>query len=317
MTVDEIHSTTTAPDPDGRFAAEILLPRRSPGRWIAGAVALVLVYFVASSLLTKEGLEWAVIGKYLFSEGILHGLLNTLWLTVVVMLLGFLFGIGLAAMRLSKNPVLRSISWTYVWIFRSVPMLVQILFWFNIGYLYPQISFGIPWGPTFFRGDANEIISATTAAILALTAHEAAYASEIIRGGILGVDQGQTEASVALGVPQWRILLQIVLPQAMRTIVPAAGNMLIGTLKGTSIVSIIAVSDLLYAAQFVYNKTFQVVPLLVVATIWYVAVTSLLSVGQYFVERHYARGAVRVLPPTPWRRLIAALQGHSTRRTGA
>jgi polar amino acid transport system permease protein len=217
------------------------------------------------------------------------------------------FGTILATFRLSKNPVLSLLAWIYIWVFRSVPLLVQLLLWFNIAYLYPVLKIGIPFGPTLLEGQSNQLISATTAAFLGLTLHETAYAAEIVRGGILGVDHGQTEAGDALGLSRYRILRRVILPQAMRSIVPAAGNLLIGTLKGTAIVSVIAVDELLYAAQFIYNRTFEIVPLLFVATIWYMVMTSILSVGQYFLERYYGRGATRSTSPPPWTQAARAL----------
>lgn len=196
------------------------------------------------------------------------------------MVLGFALGTLLAVLRLSGNRVLQAVSWGYVWLFRSTPILVQLLFWFNIGALYPEIL-GVR---------TVNLLGPVTVAVIGLTLHEAAYAAEVVRGGILSVERGQIEAAQSLGLGPWRRLRRIVLPQAMRSIVPPAGNMLIGTLKGTSIVSIIAVQDLLYSVQLVYHRTYQVIPLLLVATIWYAVVTSLLSIGQHYIERHYARG---------------------------
>ena len=236
------------------------------------------------------------------SRSVSH-LATTLLLTAATTVVGFLIGIGLAAMRLSGNPVLSSVSWGYVWLFRSTPLLVQLLFWYNIGALYPRLSLGIPFGPTFFAVDSVNLVSVLVAALLGLVLHEAAYAAEIVRGGILSVDAGQSEAAVSLGMTRARVLRRIVLPQAMRSIIPATGNMVIGTLKGTSIVSVIAVTDLLYSVQTIYNRTYEIIPLLLVATVWYVILTSILSVGQYYVERYYARGAERTLPPTPLQRL--------------
>ncbi|MFF6636232.1 amino acid ABC transporter permease [Streptomyces althioticus] len=219
------------------------------------------------------------------------------------MVLGFLIGTVLAVMRLSGNPVLRTLSWGYVWIFRSTPLLVQLLFWFNIGALYPTLGLGIPFGPQFVTVQTVNLLGPTLTAVIGLTLHESAYAAEVVRGGILSVDSGQTEAAQALGLSRRRTLRRIVVPQAMRSIVPTAGNMLIGTLKGTSIVSVLAVHDLLYSVQLIYNQTYQIIPLLMVATLWYIAVTTALSIAQFYVERYYARGNSRSLPPTPLQRL--------------
>ncbi|MFD7322678.1 amino acid ABC transporter permease [Streptomyces sp. NPDC059875] len=276
-----------------------IVPRRHVARWLTAAAALLLFAMVVNSVVRNRAFQWEVVGRYFTTAAVLDGLLLTLWLTGVVMVLGFLLGIPLAVMRLSGNPVLQTLSWGYVWIFRSTPLLVQLLFWFNIGALYPTLSLGIPFGPRFVSISTVNLLGPTLTAVIGLTLHEAAYAAEVVRGGILSVDAGQTEAAQALGIGRRRTLRRIVVPQAMRSIVPTAGNMLIGTLKGTSIVSVLAVHDLLYSVQLVYNQTYQVIPLLMVATIWYIVVTTVLSAGQFYVERHYARGSARALPPTP------------------
>ncbi|MET8468561.1 amino acid ABC transporter permease [Streptomyces sp. NPDC006422] len=280
-----------------------IVPRRHPGRWASAAVALLVFAMVLNSVVRNDAFQWNVVGHYFTTSAVLDGLLLTVWLTAAVMTLGFLLGTVLATMRLSANPVLRTLSWGYVWIFRSTPLLVQLLFWFNIGTLYPTLGLGIPFGPQFVTVKTVNLLGPTLTALIGLTLHETAYAAEVVRGGILSVDPGQARAAQALGLSRRRTLRRIVVPQAMRSIVPTAGNMLIGTLKGTSIVSVLAVHDLLYSAQLIYNQTYQVIPLLMVATLWYIAVTSVLGVGQYYVERHYARGDARALPPTPLRRL--------------
>ncbi|MFI9389451.1 amino acid ABC transporter permease [Streptomyces bauhiniae] len=291
-----------APPSDGTELPRIV-PRRHLGRWIAAAVALLVLAMVVNSVVRNDAFQWQVVGQYFTTAAVLDGLLLTLWLTAAVMVLAFLLGTGIAVLRLSANPVLRTLSWGYVWIFRSTPLLVQLLFWFNIGALYPTLGVGIPFGPEFVTVKTVNLLGPTLTALIGLTLHETAYAAEVIRGGILSVDAGQTEAAQALGLGRWRTLRRIVVPQAMRSIVPTAGNMLIGTLKGTSIVSVLAVHDLLFSVQLIYNRTYQVIPLLLVATVWYIAVTSVLSVGQYHVERYYGRGAARALAPTPLARL--------------
>ncbi|MFI9361322.1 amino acid ABC transporter permease [Kitasatospora sp. NPDC053057] len=292
-----------APAPEARIVA-----RRRPGQWIAAAVALLLAAMAVSSVIRNKAFQWSVVADWFTARSVLDGLTLTLWLTAVTLALGFVFGTVLATMRLSANSVLRTISWGYVWIFRSTPPLVQLLFFFNIGALYPTLGLGIPFGPEFVTVKTVNLIGPTLTAVIGLTLLEAAYAAEVIRGGILSVDRGQLEAAAALGLGRWRVLRRIVVPQAMRAIVPAAGNMLIGALKGTSIVSVLAVSDLLYSVQLVYLQSYQVIPMLMVATLWYLVVTTVLSVGQYYVERHFAKGASREgLPPTPLRRARAAL----------
>ncbi|MFE4371679.1 amino acid ABC transporter permease [Streptomyces sp. NPDC056835] len=303
---------TSPLSPPGPDEISRIVPRRHPGRWLSAALALLGLAMIVNSLVRNERFQWSVVSQYFTTPAVLDGLLLTLWLTAAVMVLGFLIGTVFAVMRLSVNPVLRTISWGYVWIFRSTPLLVQLLFWFNIGALYPTLGIGIPFGPEFLTFKTVNLFGAGLTALIGLTLHEAAYAAEVVRGGILSVDAGQTEAAAALGLSRRRVLRRIVVPQAMRSIVPTAGNMLIGTLKGTSIVSVLAVQDLLFSVQLIYNRTYQIVPLLMVATIWYIIVTTVLSVGQFYVERHYARGAARELPPTPLQRLrrqTAALAG--------
>ncbi|WP_430741543.1 amino acid ABC transporter permease [Streptomyces sp. P13-3-3] len=300
---------TSSPVPDADVPR--IVPRRNVGRWITAGLALLLFAMVLNSVVRNDAFQWSVVGRYFTTSAVLDGLLLSLWLTAVVMVLGFLTGTVLAVMRLSGNPVLRTLSWGYIWIFRSTPLLVQLLFWFNIGALYPTLGLGIPFGPQFVTVQTVNLLGPTLTAVIGLTLHESAYAAEVVRGGILSVDSGQTEAAQALGLSRRRTLRRIVVPQAMRSIVPTAGNMLIGTLKGTSIVSVLAVHDLLYSVQLIYNQTYQIIPLLMVATLWYIAVTTALSIAQFYVERYYARGNSRSLPPTPLQRLrlqLTALQ---------
>jgi polar amino acid transport system permease protein len=283
MSSDTLAKTSAAPDIPEQADSPRIVPQRRLGQWTAAVAVLVLLGLAVTSVVRNKAFQWGVVGDYFTSDSVLRGLWLTLWLTAVVMVLGFALGTLLAAARLSANPVLRSVSWGYVWLFRSIPILVQLLLWFNIGALYPQLL-GVK---------TVNLFTPIAVAIIGLTLHEAAYAAEVVRGGILSVDRGQIEAAQALGLSRWRRWWRIVLPQAMRSIVPPAGNMLIGTLKGTSIVSVIAVQDLLFSVQLVYHRTYQVIPLLMVATIWYTVVTSVLSLGQYYVEKHYARGSER------------------------
>ncbi|MET8772109.1 amino acid ABC transporter permease [Streptomyces sp. NPDC004658] len=276
-TLAKIPTASGTPEPAD---APRIVPQRRYGQWAAAVVVLALLGFAVTSVVRNKAFQWDVVGDYFTSDSVLRGLWLTLWLTAVVMVLGFALGTLLAVFRLSANPVLRAVSWGYVWLFRSIPILVQLLLWFNIGALYPRV-FGVR---------TVDLLTPVAVAIIGLTLHEAAYAAEVVRGGILSVDRGQIEAAQALGLSRWRRWRRIVLPQAMRAIVPPAGNMLIGTLKGTSIVSVIAVNDLLFSAQLIYHRTYQVIPLLMVATLWYAVVTSLLGVAQSFVEKHYARG---------------------------
>ncbi|HEU5421058.1 MAG TPA: amino acid ABC transporter permease [Streptosporangiaceae bacterium] len=278
------------------------VPVRHPGRWLAAAVVLLLVAMLVHTLVTNPRFQWDVIGNYFLSSRVLEGLGYTLLLTVVAMVIGIVLGVLLAVMRLSSNPLLSGASWCYIWLFRGTPVLVQLLFWFNLAALYPRISVGVPFGTEFATFSANDVITALGAAILGLGLNEGAYMAEIVRAGILSVEHGQSEAAQALGMRRSLTMRRIILPQAMRVIIPPTGNETISMLKTSSLASVITVTELLYAVQLIYSVNFQTIPLLITASIWYLIVTSLLTVGQYYIERHYARGSARQLPLTPWQR---------------
>jgi polar amino acid transport system permease protein len=288
-----IERTLVDREQDGRLLTARLVGARRPGQWVSAVLVLVLFAMLVHTLVTNERFQWNVVGDYFVYGSIMRGLLVTLWLTAAVMACGFLLGIGLAAMRLSSNPILRTLSFGYVWLVRSVPPLVQLLFWYEIASLYPQLSLGIPFGPEFVTVKTAHLFTGVLAAFVGLTVDIAAFSAEIVRGGILSVERGQSEAAEAIGLGRGRIFRRIVLPQAMPAIVPASGNLLIGLLKATSIVSVIAVQDLLYSVQLIYQQNFLIMPLLMVATLWYVILTTVLSIGQYFIERYYAKGKRR------------------------
>ncbi|MEW2395158.1 amino acid ABC transporter permease [Streptomyces sp. NPDC046862] len=279
-----------------------VVPARHYARWVAAVAVIVLVAQFAHGLITNPVWEWRVFRDYVLSETIVHAVGVTLQLTAYATVLGFLLGTVLAFMRLSHSPVLQTVAWTYIWIFRSIPMIVQLVFWFNLSALYDRLGVGIPFGPVFWSVDSNSLIGTMGAALIGLSLHQAAYAAEIVRGGVIAVDHGQLEAAAALGIPRLRQIRRIVLPQAMRAILPTAGNEIIGLLKGTSVVYVMAIGELFYQVQVIYGRNGRVIPLLMVATAWYVVLTSLLSVAQYYVERRYARGANRTPPPTPLQR---------------
>ncbi|NJP44419.1 amino acid ABC transporter permease [Actinacidiphila epipremni] len=278
---------------DKELLSARLVPLRHPGQWASAAALSVLFAMLVNTIVTNRRFQWDVVGDYFVRGSIMHGLELTLWLTAAVMASGYLLGIGVAAMRLSHNPVLRGLAFGFVWLLRSVPPLVQLLFWYELASLYPRLSVGVPFGPEFAHFKTAHLFSGILAAYVGLTLDVAAFSSEIVRGGLLAVDPGQREAARALGMGDGRIFRRIVLPQAMPAIVPASGNLLIGMLKATSIVSVIAVQDLLYSTQLIYTQNFLIMPLLMVATIWYIILTTLLSVGQFYVERYYARGSGR------------------------
>jgi polar amino acid transport system permease protein len=269
------------------------VPVRRPGRWIAAAIVLIIAASIVRSVVTNPHFGWSIVGQYLFDPRVLHGMLVTIELTILSMATGIVLGIILAVMRLSPNPVVSGGSWLYIWFFRGTPLLVQILFWYNVAALFPSISLGIPFGPALIHGHANNFIKPFIAALLALSLNEGAYMSEIVRAGIISVPEGQGEAAQSLGMSRLQIMRHIVLPQAMRVILPPTGNETISMLKNTSLISVIAYAELLYATQEIYDVNFQVIPLLIVASIWYLVMTSVLYVGQYFIERRYGRGFSR------------------------
>jgi polar amino acid transport system permease protein len=291
---------SAAPAPAGDRAGAVsseeitAVPVRHPGRWVAGAVIALVVAIVVHSAVTNPRFGWSTVGDYLFSHRIIHGLLLTLLLTVVAMAIGIVLGVLIAVMRLSPNPLVSGFGGFYVWFLRGTPVLVQILFWFFISALYPAISIGIPFGgPEAFHFGANAVITPFVAAILALGLNEGAYMAEIVRAGILSVDEGQGEAAQSLGMTRLQTMRRIVLPQAMRVIVPPTGNETISMLKTTSLVSVVAYTELLYSAQLIYSVNYQQIPLLIVVSIWYLVVTTILSIGQYFLERRFGRGSSR------------------------
>jgi polar amino acid transport system permease protein len=294
----------TRAEPPGEIQA---VPVRHIGRWIAAAIIAVFIVALAKSIATNPRFQWDVVRHYLLTSSILHGLVLTLELTVVAMAIGIVLGIVVALMRLSQSALLRGASWVYIWLLRGTPVLVQILLWYFIAALYPTVDLGVPFGPSFIHLDANSLITKFVAATLALGLNEGAYMSEIVRAGILSVDEGQTDAAQALGMTRLQTMRRIVLPQAMRVIVPPTGNETISMLKTTSLVAFIALTDLLYSAQLIYARTYETIPLLIVASIWYLAVTSVLSIGQYFIERYYGRGATREAAPTLLQRLRAGI----------
>ncbi|MGW2152492.1 amino acid ABC transporter permease [Nonomuraea sp. NPDC001699] len=286
-----LHDTAAAVPAAGRQeAAPKVVTARHPLRAAAALGVLVLLAMAANALVTNPAWDWDVVGTYLFAPSVVRSVLLTLELTGLGIGLGFGLGTLLALMRLSSNRLLSSVAWGYVWLFRSVPLILQLLFWYNLALLYPRLSFGVPFGPAFFDVGTMDLIGPVTAAALGLALHQAAYAAEIVRGGLLSVDPGQRLAAAALGIPRVRRMFRIILPQAMRTIVPNAGNEIVGLVKGTSVVYIMALPELFYQVQVIYNRNGRVMALLLVATVWYFVLTTTLSVVQHFLERHYGRG---------------------------
>jgi len=302
------HTDVPAPDaaavPLTGLASRRVIPLRHPGRWVATVVVLVVLAQVVHGLMTNPFYQWDRFAYWFFEPVVVDGLLITLYVTAASAVLALAGGTVLALARLSRSPVLRAVSWAYIWLFRSVPLIVLLLFLYNFSALYQTLSLGVPFGPALVTLGVTALATETVIAILGLTLHESAYAAEIVRAGILSVDQGQHEAAAALGIPRYRQFRRIVLPQALRSIIPNYVNLLISLVKSTSLVFYVSLLDLFGTVQSL-GSTYpgDIVPLLLVATVWYVILTSVVSVVQYYVERRFARGAVRTLPPTPFQRL--------------
>jgi polar amino acid transport system permease protein len=302
-------SPGTAPPPitvSRPLSAQRVLPLRHPGRWIVTAVVLVVVAQIAHGLVTNRFYQWDRFQYWFVRPVIMEGLLISLEVTAFSAALGLVGGILLALARLSRSPVLRAVSWVYIWLFRSVPLIVVLLFLYNFSALYHTLSIGVPFGPAFVRFDESRLATDIVIAVVGLSLNEAAYAAEVVRAGILSVDQGQHEAAAALGLPKRYQFARIVFPQALRAIIPSYVNQLIGLVKSTSLVFYVSLLDLFGSVQSM-GSTYpgDIVPLLLVATVWYVILTSVVSVVQFYVERYYSRGALRTVPPTPLQRLRA------------
>ena len=280
----------------------VVVPRRYPGRWVAAAFLLVLLALLGEALVTNPRFEWPVVLHYLFAPPILDGLLLTLKLTFIATIVSLIAGTCLALMRMSTNLVLRGVAAAYIWFFRSVPLLVQIIFFYNFSALYPHLSLGLPGiGPGFGSFNVNAVITPFVAALLGLGFNESAYTAETVRGGILSVDPGQWAAAKSVGFSPTQTIRHVILPQAIRVFLPPFGNQVVNLLKLTSLVSIVALADLLYSAQLIYARTFQTIPLLIVVSIWYLVVVSILSYGQSLLERRMSaapsRRRRRQMPP--------------------
>lgn len=301
-------SATTKPESPEQDAPAVV-PTRHWGRWITGAVGLAILLWVAYKLTHIDKIDYPVITQYLNKSSILEGLKNTILIAVFSQIIGVILGVLLATMRLSKNPVFAGAAWLYIWFFRGTPALVQILFWFNgLLLVITRVRVSIPFTDVvFIDKPAASVITVFVAAVLALGLNEGAYMAEITRAGILSVDQGQTEAAQALGMTSRLSLRRIILPQAMRVIIPPTGNEFISMLKNTALVQVIGQVELLGRATAIYSQSGQVFELLVMTCIWYVLLTSVAQTGQYYLERRFARGSVHQLPPTPLQRVRATV----------
>jgi polar amino acid transport system permease protein len=278
------------------------IPVRHPWRWVSAVVVVAIAADILYTIFTAPNLDWSIVRTFLTNNLILKGIVVTLELTVLAMVIGIALGAVLAVMRVSANPIVSWVSWFYIWFFRGTPLLVQIFFWFNLALVLPHISLGIPHTPLHWEASTNNVITPWTAALIGLGLNEGAYMAEVMRAGIISVEHGQTEAAQALGMSRLQVMRRIVLPQAVRVIIPPTGNETIGMLKSSSLAFVAAVPELYTRAEQISASNFDVIELLIVASIWYLLMTSILTVGQYYLERYFARGAQRALPPTPLQR---------------
>ena len=315
-----------------------VVPVRHYSRWAGGVVALIAIAMLVHTMLSKvpdttgqmvchvvNGRKscqpaqhwrfyWNVVGQYFTTSEVLHGLLLTLELTALAMLIGIVLGLVLAVMRLSHSRLLSGTAWSYTWFFRGTPVLVQLAFWFYIHALYANLTIGLPFlHVTFLSININSFDTSFFAAMIALGTNEAAYFSEIARAGLIAVDEGQTEAASSLGMTRAQTLRLVVLPQAMRVILPPTGNEVISMLKTSSLAMTISLVELYGATSNISAGNYEIMPLLIVASMWYLIVTTVLSIGQYYLERHYAKGALRTPPPTPMQRIRSDVRGILTK----
>ena len=271
------------------------LKRRSIFEYTAWAACGLLAVGILYSVSTNPNFKWGVVARYFTHETILRGLMLTIFLTIVSMAAGTLLGLGLAVMRSSSIKPIAVTAGLYITIFRGTPVLVQLIFWFNIAALYPDLTIGIPFTNISTAIDVNALMGPITAAVVGLSLNEAAYMAEIIRGGFTSVGKGQIEAADSLGMSSAMKMRKVIIPQAMPAIIPATGNQVIGMFKETSLVSVLGVAELLQSAQLIYARTYETIPLLIVASLWYLVMTLLLSYPQAKLEQKYSR-ATAALP---------------------
>ena len=268
------------------------LPVKRTGPIVAAVIVALLAAMLLQGLITNPRFEWNVVWKYLFDENVREGIKYTLLLTVISMGIAIILAVILAVMRKSINPVLRGVSWFYIWFFRGTPVYTQLVFWGLFAVLVPRIGVGIPFTSIeFWSIDSQSVITAFNGAWLSLGGSQASYLAEIVRAGLEAVDPGQTEAAKALGMKRSMTMGSVVLPQAMRIIIPPTGNEFIGMLKTTSLVNAVPFTlELQFATTAIATRLYKPIPLLIVACIWYLAVTSLLMVVQSRLEKHFGKG---------------------------
>lgn len=311
-----------------------VVPLRHWGRLIGALVTLVGVAMLVHTLFSKMPVttgqvtchvvngvkvcqplkfwrfQWNTVGSYLFNPVVMGGLWLTLQLTFWAMLIGISLGLLVAIMRLSHNRLMSGIAWLYTWFFRGTPVYIQLLFWFAFSIVYPQLTVGVPFASlTFLHLNTTTLFTPFLAAVVALGLNEAAYFSEIARAGLISVDEGQIEAATSVGLTPAQTMRLVILPQALRVIIPPSGNEVISMLKTSSLAATIGVIELTGAVSEISAANFETVPLLIVASLWYLLITTILSAGQFYVERYYARGSLRTQPVTPLQRLRGDVRG--------
>ncbi|MFJ2740325.1 amino acid ABC transporter permease [Streptomyces sp. NPDC087440] len=277
------------------------IPVRHYGRWISGVIVIALLLLLGYSF-SQGDIQWGAVGDKLFDDTVVAGAGRTLLISVLAMVMGVALGIVLAVMRLSKNPVTSGVAWLYIWFFRGTPVYLQLLLWFNLALIFPVLNLG-----PLYKDEMTDVMTPFLCALLGLGLNEAAYMAEICRAGLLAVDEGQTEASQALGMSQGKTLRRIVIPQAMRVIVPPTGNEFINMLKTSALVYAVTYNELLRSTSAIGSTSYAVMEMFFVAAIWYLVMTSVFSVFQYYLERRYARGTLRALPDTPFQKIKANL----------
>jgi polar amino acid transport system permease protein len=257
-------------------------------RWCAAAAIVVVLAMIGRAFAGGQ-IEWSYVGRFLTVKVILDGIINTMVMAVLAMALGIALGVVVAIMRLSPNPVLRSVASGYTWLFRGTPLILQLLLWFNLALVFPTIGV-----PGLWSVRAVDIMTPFLAALLGLGINQGAYTSEVMRAGMLSVDAGQYEAAQAIGMGRLRALRRIILPQAMRVVIPPLGNEFIGMVKATSLASVIQYPEVLHNAENIYYANSRVIELLIVAGFWYLLVVSILTPLQMLLERRFARGSLQI-----------------------
>ncbi|WP_082716978.1 amino acid ABC transporter permease [Microterricola viridarii] len=272
-----------------------ITPRWHVGRWIVGTLAVLVVVWLATAIIFNENIRWNRVFDYLFSPRILDGVVVTIWMSILATVIGLSLGVVLAVMKLATNPVLQWIAAGYIWFFRGTPVLVQLIFWYNLAFLFPYLTLQIPFTQIGVQWDTNQVMTSFMAALLGLGLNLAAYFAETVRAGIQAVDRGQTEAALAGGMTHMQTMRIIVLPQALRIIIPPTGNEFISMLKTTSLVVVVAGSDLMTNASQIYKQNNLIIELLIVASLWYMLLTAIATFFQSKLERRFGSDAVRLV----------------------